>query len=492
VRTVAPRTRTKQKRRPLSGERRFFSRRARFADQSLVGLPAYPEPNASIKLLLHGRDPVLEGTITAGNLDSQTKARRAERAPSWGRALHGLSPPRLCPSCLRGRKESVRESEGRALSGSRFFASPIYLSMTNNCVEVEDSELGQDQPRCSGTSADEEQQTLAERFAAGLAQAKVEAECLDGRLWEELGEREKAARVLTATGFSSKGSRYRDCHVYGIPVDCVACGERYYSRYRCTLRYCEHCGPWHFSRLMRKYRAQIAHRIGEQPSQYRRTLARLTFTVRAYDQMPSSEEPRRLNKLLRQWFKRMMQHGVVWGCIFAIETGHELATKHPGRQADGWNLHVHALYYGPFLDQTEGLRLWRELLGDSGGFRIEQCSGWRKDPERAVRRALVHHFGYIMKPAAVSGERIAALEVLFSGIRRVHALGCFYRLPQSQKDTPSPRCPKCGEAFPVNLRAWRRSERRPVADLEVEGRRDWRTVDAAIRRARAFGWGQGP
>ena len=364
--------------------------------------------------------------------------------------------------------------------------------MTNNCLEVEDPELGEGQPQCSDTPADEEQQTLAERFAAGLAQAKVEAECLDGRLWEELGEREKAARLLTAMGFPSKGSRYRDCHVNGIPVDCVACGEGYYSRYRCTLRYCEYCGPWHFSRLMQKYCAPIARLISEQPSQHGRTLARLTFTVRAYDQMPSSDEPRRLNELVHQWFERMVPHRVVWGCIFAVETGHELAVKHPGRGAGGWNLHVHALYYGPFLDQTEGLRLWRELLGDSGGFRIEQCSGWRKDSERAVRRALVHHYGYIMKPAAVSGERIAALEVLFSGTRRVHAIGRFYRLPKAQKTAGSPRCPKCGQDLPVNLRAWRRSERRPVADLEIEGRRDWRTVEAAIRRARAFGWSQGP
>jgi hypothetical protein len=183
----------------------------------------------------------------------------------------------------------------------------------------------------------------------------------------------------------------------------------------------------------------------------------------------------------------MIPHGVVWGGIFAVETGHELAIKHPGRKADGWNLHVHVLYYGPYLDQAVGLDLWKELLGDSGGFRVKQCPGWRMNPERAVRRALIHHFGYIMKPAAVSAERIAALEVLFRSIRRVHALACFYHLPKTEKQIANPRCPKCGQDLPINLRAWHKNERVGVASLEADGRRDWREVKAELGRARAFG-----
>jgi hypothetical protein len=89
--------------------------------------------------------------------------------------------------------------------------------------------------------------------------------------------------------------------------------------------------------------------------------------------------------------------------------------------------------------------------------------------------------------AAVSPERIAALEILFSGVRRVHALGSFYRLPQREKALDCPKCPECGEKLPLNLRAWHRSERRSVASLEAEGRRDYRAVASAIRRARVFG-----
>jgi len=334
--------------------------------------------------------------------------------------------------------------------------------------------------------ASEKGKLTSERFAEALSQCKTEAECLDQLLWEELPEREKGARLLAALGFQSKAMRYRDCHATGIPVDCQACGERYFSRYRCTLRFCEFCGPLHFSRFMEKYREPISSFVASQPTRRGRTLARLTFTVRASDRTPHPDEPRRLMKLVRRWFKAMMPGGTLWGCIFAIETGHELNVKHPGRQAGGWNLHIHALYYGPFLNHAEGLELWKRLLGDSGGFRVKQCAGWRKNPDRAVRRALVHHFGYIMKPAAISAERTVALEVLFAGIRRVHGLGCFYRLPKPKREVANARCPNCGQNLPLNLRAWHKSERSPVAGLEAEGRRDSRKLEAEMRRVRVF------
>src|SRR5690348_15375599 len=202
--------------------------------------------------------------------------------------------------------------------------------MTNNCAEVADPELGQDQSEIQAETAEtsDAKPSLAFRFEEILVQCKVEAECLDNLSWEELEKREKVARVLAAMGFISKGSRYRDCHTTAIPVDCMACGEKYFSRYRCTLRYCKYCGPWHFSRLMQKYREPIARLITEHSSQRGCTLATLDFTLRAYDRMPCHDEPRRLSRLVRHWFKRMSPEHTLWGCIFAVETGHELAVKH--------------------------------------------------------------------------------------------------------------------------------------------------------------------
>ena len=206
--------------------------------------------------------------------------------------------------------------------------------------------------------------------------------------------------------------------------------------------------------------------------------------------MPEPSDARLPLKSARRWFRRMMpkQKRCVWGYIFAVETGHELAVKHPTRKAGGWNLHVHALYYGPFINWRIALEIWKELTaGEGEGFYIRQCPGWRKDPDRAVRWALVHYFGYILKPAALTAERIAALEVLFSRMRRVHGGGCFYHLPKDGKPILNLHCPKCGRDLPINLRAWRKSERRSVAELESDGRRDCRELYREQRRAGAFG-----
>lgn len=315
-----------------------------------------------------------------------------------------------------------------------------------------------------------------------------------GAGWDELPEREKYARILEAMGLQSKADRARDCHDKGIPGTC-SCGLEYYNRYRCTLRFCPFCGDWHYARLMERYAGPIADFIcAHGASSFDGTLAMLTFTIRADGEMPHPDKARWLMKCVHRWFKRIVPKGHKWGAIFAIETGYELPHKHPGRSGAGWNLHVHALYFGPYLNfghkgergGTAG-RLWREVTGDEGQvIGIKQCSGWQKNPRESVAKALSHHFGYILKPAAESGERLAALEILFSGVRRVHGIGCFYRLPKPAKKA-SPRCPKCGAALPLNLRAWHSSERSLVSHLESGGRRELSELRREYGRVRVFG-----
>lgn len=345
----------------------------------------------------------------------------------------------------------------------------------NNCIDID------------GQQDQELHESLAERWERTLALCKDVAECLDGVLWDDLGVREKAARLLHELGFQSKAERFLDCHVTGIRSDCIACGEKYFSRYRCTLRFCEYCGPWHFMSLMKEHQEPITTFIASQASQHGRTLARITLTIPAYDHMPDAAEPKRLAKLVKSWFKELVRQRL-WGCLFCLEMGHEIAVKHPDRSAGGWNLHVHALYYGPYIEQSAGLKAWQELLGHGGGVRIEQCSAWRHNPKQSTRRALAKYFRYVTKPVAVSAERIAALEVLFNGFRRVHALKCFYRLPRGKQGTASPRCPKCGTPLPINTRPQqKKSERVVVATLEREGRRDLAEVTREVARGRIFG-----
>jgi len=317
-------------------------------------------------------------------------------------------------------------------------------------------------------NAERERESLVDRFEEAERQCRALPE------WAELPDREKTARLLEGVGFKAKAERWRSCHVEAVPVDCLNpdCDFKGFVRYQCTLRSCPYCGQVHFWRLMYRYSQPIAEKIASQPTQRGRTLAMLTLSVRSTGRMPHPDDAKRLNRLVRRWFKAVVPQGSFWGALFTIEVGHELAVKHPGRSASGWNLHVHALYYGDFLDWEKSLALWKELTnGEGQGLYIKQCLDWRRNFETAVRRALIHHFGYILKPAGVSPERLAALEVLWTGVRRVHSVGAFYRLPKPPKKEPRP-CPKCGHALPVKFTAWKKSERFLVAVLEGEGRRD--------------------
>lgn len=306
---------------------------------------------------------------------------------------------------------------------------------------------------------------LAERFAEALFLCEEEPG------WENFSERDKTGWLLRHAGFLAKAERWWDCQVTSLPVDCGSCGEKWFSRYRCTLRNCPHCAKGHFKRLMDRYSQPIADLIAHQPTQRGRTLAKIDLTVRASGHIPDPDDAKRLNKLVKRWLKRVVPKGSFWGALFTIEVGHELAVKHPDRKASGWNLHVHVLYYGSFLDWEKGRVLWKKLTGGSWVCRMTQCLDWRRDFKTAVRRSLIHHLGYVLKPAGVSGERLAALEMLWTGVKRVHPVGEFYNLPKPLKKK-SRSCPKCGANLPINLRAWRKSERFLTAELEAQGRRD--------------------
>jgi hypothetical protein len=313
-----------------------------------------------------------------------------------------------------------------------------------------------------------ERESLVERFE------ETERGCQALPEWAELPDREKTARLLEGVGFKGKAERFRSCYVEAVRVDCPNpnCDLKGFVRYQCTLRSCPHCGRVHFDRLMDRYCQPLADLIDCQPTQRGKTLAMITLTVGSTGRMPHPDDAKRLNRIVRRWFKATVPEGSFWGALFTIEVGHELAVKHPGRSASGWNLHVHALYYGDFLDWNSSLALWKELTeGEGQGLYIKQCLEWRRDFKTAIRRALIHHFGYILKPAGVSPERIAALEVLWTGVRRVHSVGAFYRLPN-----PKPKagriCPKCECPLPVKLTSWKKKERFPVAFLEAEGRCD--------------------
>ena len=99
--------------------------------------------------------------------------------------------------------------------------------MNNFCSVADQPEVELAQVRdCPGS----DERTLAERFETNLAVCELMAECVNDTLWQDLPERERSARLLMGMGSKSKAQRYRDCDTTAIPVVCLGCQAKYYSR----------------------------------------------------------------------------------------------------------------------------------------------------------------------------------------------------------------------------------------------------------------------
>jgi hypothetical protein len=193
--------------------------------------------------------------------------------------------------------------------------------------------------------------------------------------------------------------------------------------------------------------------------------------------MPQPEMVRRFNKDIRKFFlmlaRRKGWNKDRWGAAWCIEFG-------PGNT----NLHAHGVYAGPWLQQKkrEMSDLWSEIRGERSFLSVKAAHSF----EHALRHAIKY-------PAAdwkylnSTPERLAALELAFNGIRRVHTVGAFYNPPQSEEQSANSGglglCPDCGSAL-CESSGWSWDS---VSELESKGVRE---LDAARRQAgrtRTFG-----
>jgi hypothetical protein len=311
--------------------------------------------------------------------------------------------------------------------------------------------------------------------------------------WNELGERGRTAQILFSSGLRSKARRFADCGRVAFRLICSNEPEQhgFYTPFNCGLRFCQQCAPKIFRQLFSKYVRALAAYVSGRAGEEGYTLAHFDFTIRASGDVPTPQEVRAFNKAIRKVLKRAIPKKTDFGALWCDEFGHEKPHKHPGRKARGWNLHAHGIYYGPYLNWRKVRSAWKRATKGSTGFRIKEEKNWRKDPPRGVKKALGHMLKYVSKPPAETPERIAALEVAFAGVRRVHSVGVFYNLKKitKQEDAERPaasddRCPICGGAFYIP-----RWPPRAISDLRYEGLRDLETVKRQMARARVFGGG---
>lgn len=257
------------------------------------------------------------------------------------------------------------------------------------------------------------------------------------------------AKHLAEFGLSKKAARLPLCGILAKRVDCQGrCRTKYFERFGCNLRYCTVCGERGFRALFSKYMGYepIAQKIIERVRAQGRkpVVAKLDFTTPSDGKMPSKAYVRKFHRDLWR-FRRALERKVGlskedFGILGCDEFGGKKNAKHP---TGNWNLHRHCVYVGPFLSQSKARKelsaLWSEIRGERSFVSIKLA--------RSFAEALGHALKYPAKFLSLSTpERLAELEKVFDGTRRVSASGAFYNVKieeEKSKKESHGKCPRC-------------------------------------------------
>lgn len=269
------------------------------------------------------------------------------------------------------------------------------------------------------------------------------------------GPNQEQARALWFLGLKEKSQRLGCCATHGQKVECSQ-HHAFSKTFFCGLRYCRTCGPRNFAKLFSKYiglESVAVVRPGH-------VVAVLDFTLKNTGVLPEAKAVRLMGRRIRKVMKSLLGKRKDFGYLFCYEFGF-----------NNENLHAHGVYWGPYLPQDKISDAWLAITGDSPVVWIQKAESFRA--------GLAHALKYTSKMPSDDPKRLAQLEQVFHGVRRVHTLGKFYNAKECQDSGEGKEewlCPHCGQ----RLRA--SSVVRSLSELQAEGLRDVEERRIELRR----------
>ena len=288
----------------------------------------------------------------------------------------------------------------------------------------------------------------------------------------------KKARLMYEAGLENKAKRQAACQQLGIRFKCsnTECGKQYYRGFSCRNRYCLNCGRRLFDELLGKHLRRLRPVVDRMALRRGFVFAKLDFTTLNRGVMPTGDEVKEFNgcikRFMRSLEKKMGMKRGDYGLLYCDEFGGEHNT----------NLHAHGAYVGPLIPRQwfgKGKLLsemWRQACEGTpfeGSFIVSMKAA-------KFEVAVAHALKYAGKFISQEPERLAALEVAFHGVRRVHSLGAFYNVKESRRDRDDAPCPCCGSAL------LRLSGYVPIAELIDAGFQDLDQGQKEARRKRGL------
>jgi len=264
------------------------------------------------------------------------------------------------------------------------------------------------------------------------------------------------------------GWKIDQCKLAGIRLDCENVGYHHgFIPVNCNRRICPACSTHQMAKNILRY-----HPLSYFPNnQIKRKNWRLrfwTFTSKAEKNKSLREPMEAVSKAVRLYWRNVYgdrskpRKGPFpdAGGIFVIEVG------------EGWNVHAHALIFGPYHKNLDDLReIWSKSLKQYSwsGSRIH-VKNLTRDPNGSFEGAVVELISYPLNPDKridLDEKLLAYIEMAMSGrnrlnfdgsgkipaIRRITELGSFYRLFPAYKP-PHLICPECLEDNHISGMTW--------------------------------------
>lgn len=212
-----------------------------------------------------------------------------------------------------------------------------------------------------------------------------------------------------------------ECGQKGIKMTCSGCNTPHYFEFRCDHRLCPTCSRLASLRLFHELK-DIAVTLPRDIPGW--SLKMITLTKKKTSISADYEIIRdSIKKLWHNLFERK-RDGIKSGAAVSFELG------------GGRNVHVHWLFYGPYVPKSKLKREWFRLTGDSYIVDIKQIK---------EMGAIYEVVKYISKNLDVDDLSDDVLEFYMAirGRRRVRTYGCFYN---RRKDAAAdkPVCVLCG------------------------------------------------
>ena len=289
----------------------------------------------------------------------------------------------------------------------------------------------------------------------------------------------KKAELMYGCGLQGKAMRQAVCRVMGVRLECsnTDCRKRYFRTFACRNCYCPHCGPKLFGELLGKHLRRLSPVVDRMIRRPGYVVAKIDFTTINLGVMPTSDQVKEFNACIKRFVRALEKKMGIkrkdYGLVYTDEFGGE----------DNTNLHAHGAYVGPVIP--------RQWCTGKGGVLSEM---WRKACDgtdfagsfivslKAAKFevALSHSLKYAGKFLSNDPQRLAALEIAFHSVKRVHSMGVFYNVPDQEGERDA-SCPSCGSTLRV-LTGYV-----SIAELAAAGFVDLGEAQREAARARGFG-----